>query len=765
MRNLFAIVIALIVGAIAGAQDADIIATLQKMNPRVFDAESSDAKLRWESIKKLREDVNKKDVEAWRSIKTKADWERLRDEKVALLRKSLGQFPDAPKSVKVVVTKKIEGEGYTIENIIYESRPGFYVTANLYVPAGDAKNDKQHPGFIVVHSHHNPKTQGELQDMGILWAKQGCMVLVPDMLGHGERRQHPFVDAKSYPEKYEVGRQDYRFRYNNALQLHLVGESLVGWMVWDLMRGVDVLYLRPNIDKSKIMVFGSVAGGGDPCAVFAALDPRVTASAPFNFGGPQPETGKLGEDAELAFNYMGGGSWESTRNLKVSAKDGFLPWLIVGSIAPRGLVYGHEFAWDKDRDPVWKRFNTIWGFYDAKDKLASSHGRGSVRGMAPDSTHCNNIGFEHRKPIYPTLTTWFGLPIPEENKKRYLSSELQCWTDQARTELKPKTMLEVIRGREGGGSKSEAQENWLRLLGVSALPTGNCKVEEVATWDPKMDVGFSLTKCVYRHDSNVAIPVVIMKPNGVKNPPVVIGLAQEGKAGFFKHRAETIYELLKSGVAVALPDLRGTGETAADGRGRQSGGTSYSASLLMHGQTVPGVQLQELVLLMRELPKQGFSNIALWGDSFAEPNNEDSVFAKPYDVSNMPRQSEPMGGTLALLGGLFGGENVKAIYVRGGMVSFRSMLDSTFCYFPHDAVIPGVLPSNDLPTLADANAKRGLRMEGLVDGLNRRVDDKTLKAAYKAAMFSRPAHDLMTLRSEPATPAEVAAWLAGRLRK
>src|SRR5262249_26389695 len=118
----------------------------------------------------------------------------------------------------------------------------------------------------------------------------------------------------------------------------------------------------------------------------------------------------------------------------------------VGSIAPRGLIYGHEFAWDDTRDPVWKRFNTIWGdFYGAKDKLASAKGRGAVTGKPPESTHCNNIGAEHRKPIYPTLKNWFGLPIPEENKKRFDSSELQCWTDEARAKLKPKMVHEILR--------------------------------------------------------------------------------------------------------------------------------------------------------------------------------------------------------------------------------------------------------------------------------------------------------------------------------
>jgi cephalosporin-C deacetylase-like acetyl esterase len=64
---------------------------------------------------------------------------------------------------------------------------------------------------------------------------------------------------------------------------------LIGWMVWDLIRGLDVLLSRPGIDENRIILLFSVAGGGDPAAVTAALDPRVKALVPFNFGGPQPD--------------------------------------------------------------------------------------------------------------------------------------------------------------------------------------------------------------------------------------------------------------------------------------------------------------------------------------------------------------------------------------------------------------------------------------------------------------------------------------------
>lgn len=775
MRTIIAIAFALVASLNVHAQDQGLINEIQKLEVKIFKPDSADAKLRGDALRQLRDDVNKRDVEAWRAIKTKDDWEKFRDDKLAKLKGSLGTFPPAPKNVKVVTTKKLQGDGFAVENIIYESRPNFYVTANLYVPE---KTDKPMPGFIVIHSHHNPKTQSELQDMGAIWARQGCLVLIPDMIGHGERRQHPFVDAKSYPEAFKVGRQDYYFRYNVNLQLSLIGDSLMGWMVWDLMRGVDVLYQRPNLDKSKVMVFGSVAGGGDPCAVFAALDKRITAAAPFNFGGPQPETKfPLPKDADLAFNYMGGGSWESTRNLKLSGRDGFHAWVIVGSLAPRGLIYGHEFAWDDERDPVWARFNKIWGdFYGARDQLASAKGRGSVTGSAPESTHCNNIGAEHRKPMYPTLNKWFGLPIPVENKKRFDSSELQCWTEEARKALKPKMVHEIVAERTDNlkklaGSKLNDQDDAvLRALGVDAnkLKTIAANIERLPVDALAKNDRFVVQRIIVRHpsDPTLAVPAVILRPQGKINVPnVVIGIAQEGKAGFIKHRAETIAEILKHKCAVCLVDLRGTGETANDGRGRQSGATGYSATLLMHGQTLPGVQLQELTAVMNALSSLGYKSMALWGDSFVEPNDPKSNLVVPWEAGKMPRQSEPMGPLLALLGGEFGGDKVKAVYIRNGLVSNRSMLDSPFCWFPHDAVIPGIVNQGDTDAIVKANRNHGVRIEALVDGLNRRVDEKTLKSAFQGAMFTRPAHDLLVLRAEPSTPAEAATWMCDRLRK
>jgi hypothetical protein len=333
------------------------------------------------------------------------------------------------------------------------------------------------------------------------------------------------------------------------------------------------------------------------------------------------------------------------------------------------------------------------------------------------------------------------LPIPEENKKRFTSAELQCWTEEARKTLKPKLLHEVLRDMDLGKGNAP---------GISGAAVADAEIERQPNEEKLPDkAAFRMEKWVVRAKNDLAVPMVLLRPaNKIKISHVVIAIAQDGKAGFLKYRAETIAELLKNKTAVCLVDLRGTGETAADGRGRQSGGTSYSSSLLMHGQTAPGVQLRELLTVMNVMPKLGFKSIALWGDSFAPTNDPSMNFAKPLDVSNMPKQAEPMGGLLALLGGTTGGDKVTAVYARGGLASYHSVLESPFCYLPHDAIIPGVLLGNDINSVA---AKvRNVRLEAMVDSLNRPVNQESLKRRFGE----------IDAQAQPSSPAEVAAWLS-----
>ncbi len=721
--------------AVLALQSDDLASKLRELSPVVVPAESERGKalprMLYDDARVRMRAANVRETNAWRAIQTREDWERYRDAKIRALRESLGSFPPHG-DLKPRVTKTFEGEGCRIENVVFESRPGLQVTANLYSPARPAASM---PGVLVIHSHHNPKTQGELQDMGILWARAGCLVVVMDQLGHGERCQHAFKDASSYPAQFRPTRQDYAFRYNSAAQLHLVGESLVGWMAWDQMRAVDLLLARPGIDPERIILLGSVAGGGDPAGVTGAIDPRITCLVPFNFGGPQPETTfPLPDDAEMAFNYAGGGSWESTRNLRLSARDGFLPWVIVGSVAPRYLIHAHEFAWDRERDPVWKRYQKLFEFYGKPERLDSAKGRGSVRGQAPESTHCNNIGAEHRKAgIYAAFERWFKISPPEREPgaaERRPAEELLCVTPDVRM-LPLHELLGVIAAERLAAGQSRRQDmspaarrdalrrEWARLLG-DVEPVRDFKVTDHGKEALPGAAGQRLALEI----GNITVPFLLLVPAKDGKHPVAVAFGQEGKAGLLKNRSKEIAELLAGGAAVCLADLRGTGETRpGSGVDRQSGLTSVSSTEQMLGQTVPGLRLRDLrtlLVYLRARPDLDGSRIALWGDSYAPVNAPDARIDHPWDAPKLPDFAHPAGAMVALFGMLFE-EDVRAAWGRGGLESFASILGSPYLYIPHDAVIPGALAVSELDALAAAVAPRPVRFVESVDGLNRRA--------------------------------------------
>jgi hypothetical protein len=548
-----------------------------------------------------------------------------------------------------------------------------------------------------------------------------------------------------------------------------------------------LLLARPGIDPERIILLGAVAGGGDPAAVTAALDPRIAAVVPFNFGGPQPETAApLPPGAEQTFNYAGGGSWESTRNLRLSARDGFLPWVIVGAVAPRRLIYAHEFSWDQERDPVWARLTRIYGLYRAGDHLASVHGRGRVTGQPPESTHCNNIGPEHRRQIYPALKRWFGIPEPDlEYRRRRTAEELTCLPRPGSRPPSPPRALYELAGELGAerlaaarqrlargapaAQRQQLAQNWARLLGDVTPTAGK------AAHFPSRRIGkVTVDAVLLPVEADVVVPVLLLVPEHRPSMrlPVVVGFAQQGKQEFLRQRSEAVAALLDHQVAVCLPDLRGTGETrpAEDTHGRQSSSTALSATEWMLGQTLLGARLRDLRSVLRWLrghPELDPTRLALWGDSFAPANPAGQAPAVPLDAAKLPRQSEPMGGLLALLAALFE-DDIRAVAVQGGLTGYQSILESPFCYVPHDVLVPGALTAGDVCDVAAALAPRPLRLAGLVGGRNVQASSAVLPRTFapaRAAYATARAPDRLQLEAGRDTDEALAGWLRKQLQE
>ena len=697
--------------------------------------------------------VAEQEKKAWQQVDSRESWERFRDARLAALVKWMGPLPQRTPLGAVVTRRLSYGDGFAIENLVFESRPHLLVTANLYLPENLSEKI---PAIIVVHSHHAPKVQSELQDLGMTWARSGTAVLVMDQLCAGER-----IQSQPWP------RESYYARYALGNQLLLAGESLMKWMVWDLMRGVDLLLERPYIDRRRIIMLGAVAGGGDPAAVAAALDPRIAAVIPFNFGEAGPEEhyteGPRGYPFDTA--WPGWGEWETTRCLPRSIADQFFPWFLCASVAPRPFLYSFEIGWpvDVEHEPAWARYKKVFELYGARDHLDDVHGFGPF----PGPGECTNVGVFLRKRIYPILTRWLGVPTPAaEYHNPRPDSELMCLTPAVAAERRPKTASAIARAlaqQRLDASPFKGRLGDLRAALQEKLgdiePLANPTIHPL--WS-RSGAQAAIEAFAIQVEPGIQLPVFLLKPPGAggKRTPAVLALAQNGKRWFLSHRGGEILTLLRNGIAVCLPDLRDAGELAAT-QSRGPGAMTLAVNELMLGNTLLGSRLKDVRTIFRYLasrPDLNPERIAIWGDSPAETNPDDFIL----DQSDMQEpgpfpqhQAEPMGALLALLAGLYE-DRVSAIAARGGLVSFASALDGRFCHVPQDILVPGILEIADVPDIVAISRSRPVLLEGFVDGRNRLARAARLQSEFGAAL--QRSRQLL-VREKSGDP-ELASWLA-----
>lgn len=184
-----------------------------------------------------------------------------------------GRFPERT-PLNARVTGIVDRESYRIEKIIFESRPRFYVTANLYVPK---KITGQVPGVVGSCGHSaNGKAYPGYQAFCQGLTTKGYVVLIFDPIGQGERLQHPDEHLKSHVgagvgEHLMVGNQQY-----------LVGEFFGSWRAWDGIRSLDYLLSRPEVDPHRIGITGN-SGGGTMTTWLCGVESHWTMAAPSCF--------------------------------------------------------------------------------------------------------------------------------------------------------------------------------------------------------------------------------------------------------------------------------------------------------------------------------------------------------------------------------------------------------------------------------------------------------------------------------------------------
>jgi cephalosporin-C deacetylase-like acetyl esterase len=318
---------------------------------------------------------------------------RQRQVRVRALLGELIHLEHAAGPVRFEVTGRSSGDGYSVENLWYESLPGYRVTANLYLPSS---GKGPFPAIIIQPGHG---IDGRLGDRSFAanFARAGFVVLSIDIVGEGERVQHydPEIGAS------KVGRPtgEHSMAFGQALP---TGGHVSRFFIQDAIRGVDLLMARQDVDDRRIGAFGC-SGGGTITAYLAALDPRIRATATACYvndfahllapGGPGPQ------DAEQSIPFFIERGLDLPDWIEAVAPR---PYAIVSTTGDMFPIAGARAAYAEAA-----RFYGVFGAGDRITMIEGPGGHGNLGPIAP-----RIIGFFNRwlkeAPGEPELATLPG---------------------------------------------------------------------------------------------------------------------------------------------------------------------------------------------------------------------------------------------------------------------------------------------------------------------------------------------------------------------
>ncbi|TSA18092.1 acetylxylan esterase [bacterium] len=306
-----------------------------------------------------------------KSYSTKAQWEKRADNirKHILVGAELYPMPKKT-ALKPIITSKRTHDGYTVENVAFESMPGFFVTGNLYRPT------KEHKSYAVIlcpHGHFFPDSvsgggrfRKDMQIRCATFAKMGALVFAYDMVGWGESTQ---FENFQFPQSHDSLRKEVKYQ------------------LWNSIRAVDFMLTLKGADPKRIGVTGA-SGGGTQTFLLAAVDNRVSVSVPV---------------VMVASHFFGGCICESGMPIHQSTKHLTNNADIAALFAPKPmLLVSDGDDWTKNNPEVeYPYIRNVYKLYGAEDVVKNSH--------FPKEGH--DYGKTKRAPVYPFMAKHLKLDL------------------------------------------------------------------------------------------------------------------------------------------------------------------------------------------------------------------------------------------------------------------------------------------------------------------------------------------------------------------
>ena len=244
----------------AGVEDLTVL-------PPLVDGVAPSALLE-EQLKKLAFAALARREAAYAQIKTPADVATWQQRQRASFLASLGGLPERT-PLNARVTGQRDCGAYRMEKVLFESQPGFFVSALLYLPPGTGP----HPAVLMPCGHTAIAKAGEVyQKASISLVRAGLAVFCFDPIGQGERR----LRLPDGTPEFNSPTSEHQLMGISGTPVSL---SLARAMIWDGIRALDYLESRKDIRGDRLGCTG-VSGGGTMTSYLMALDERVVAAAP-----------------------------------------------------------------------------------------------------------------------------------------------------------------------------------------------------------------------------------------------------------------------------------------------------------------------------------------------------------------------------------------------------------------------------------------------------------------------------------------------------
>ena len=590
-----------------------------------------------------------------------------------LIADCFGPFPEKT-SLKPRVTGVVERDAYKIETVIFESRPGFLVTANLYVPKG---RKFPLPGVVGSCGHSvNGKAAEAYQSFAQGLARQGYVVLIFDPIGQGERLQ--FLDDDHSKSEVGAGVGEHLLCGN---QQFLVGENFGAWRCWDGMRSLDYLLTREEVDPKHVGLTGN-SGGGTMTMWLCGVEPRWTMAAP----SCAVTTFRRNFDNELPT--------DTEQMPPLALRHGLDHGDFLSAMAPKPVII---LAAEKDFFDVrgsietYERLRPLWRLLGAEQNLRlfigpNEHGytqpnREAMYGFFNEQTRIAQGGTEPALAIEKDEVLW----ATPKGQVEPLGSKtvMSCTTDTSkelaakRGELDVATVRQRVVALIPSRPATAPDAQILRVINGRQYPTKSATSYSVET-EPRV-------RAIATRLDNT--PRYSRPP---QQPGRVILYVSHHSADVELREEPLIRELLSAEPDVELYslDVRGIGDSRPDTCGTNTYLTPYGSDYfyavhsLMLGHSMPAQRAFDVLRVIDWLKAQGRTEIQLvacgWGT---------------------------IPATLAAVVS----DDVKQITLKHALTSWSSVAEFERYKWPLSSFVPGVLKSFDLPDCYRALAAKNLK--------------------------------------------------------